>query len=131
MRADHDFGEGYIEGARVQNTIMQITSLRNADTFWNSAFVLDNFPQRFSYYWGKTCSSVLVAQIPRALWPEKPVGFSAPLAYMVRTGSQDFTVDGWLAIKQFSLSSGMVGELYANFGLIGCIIGPFCHWVVR
>lgn len=124
MRADQNFGPGYREGDYLGNFWRMIINLRNFDTFWNSAFVIDRFGDSFSYLTGSTYFSVLVAAWPRSLWLEKPVSFGAPLGYMVRTGREDFTLERWEEINQFSLSPGIVGEAYANFGVFGCVIIP-------
>lgn len=124
MRANHDFGEGYIHGAHLQNSVTMTLRLRNVDTFWNTAFIVDKFGDQFDYYFGSTYLSTLVALVPRSIWPDKPVSLGAPLGYMVRTGSQDFSLEGWHEINQFSLSPGFAGEAFANFGLFGCIFIP-------
>jgi len=67
--------------------------------------------------YGRTLWDALVALIPRALWPEKPVA----------AGSM-----GWVGHYtgiQFeegtSVGLGQVLELYINFGLVGVVVGCF------
>jgi hypothetical protein len=122
LRADNDFGANFKIDDKMSNTIEYIVTLKSIDTFYNSSFIVDMFPEKFDYYLGETYLSVFVAIIPRFLWPDKPVGLGAPLGLMQRTGQQEFVFNDWYAINQFSLSPGFVGEAYANFGTIGVVI---------
>lgn len=122
MRSAHDFGDDYVEGNRIANTVNYISNLRVADTFYNTAFVIKNFPRPYPYYLGETYAAVPVGLIPRAWWPDKPVGLGALLGLMQTTGSSSFDYDAWLDVNQFSLAPGFVGEAYANFGAIGVLV---------
>ena len=69
---------------------------------------------------GETYLSVLVAPIPRSVWPDKPVSLAAQLGFMMRFGGAKFNVPDWIDYtNQFSLSPGFIGESYANFGILG------------
>lgn len=116
MRSGHDFGAGYDPNSPVNNTIHYITNLTSIDTFHNATFIIDNFPQRWDYFLGETYFSVLVAPIPRSIWPGKPVSLGAPLGLMVRYGVRDFDPDLWQSANMFSLSPSFIGEAYANGG---------------
>ncbi len=118
MRSGNDFGEGFNPDTPVKNTIHYITHLTSIDTFFNTAFIIENFPDRWDYYFGETYLSVLVAPIPRSMWPEKPVSLGAPLGMMKRLGIRDFDSDLWQDINMFSLSPSFVGEAYANGGFL-------------
>ena len=122
LRADHDFGEGYQKGDPIANTVDYIVTLRSIDTFYNTSFIIDNFPKRFDYYYGWTYLSVPVALVPRSIWPNKPVGLASLLGLMQKVGTQEFSEKKWHAINRFSLSPGFVGEAYANFGIIGVLV---------
>jgi oligosaccharide repeat unit polymerase len=122
MRGEHNFGEGYIEGDRLANTLQYIKTLKSLDTFYNTGFIVENFPGEFHYYYGETYASVLVGLVPRSMWPSKPVGLGAPLGLMQVAGIQDFDPVKWVKFNQYSLSPGFIGEAYANFGVLGVIM---------
>lgn len=125
LRADHNFGEGYKEENLVANTWHYIITLKSLDTFYNTIFIVDNFPKKFDFYLGETYTSVLFMFVPRAIWTEKPVGFAAPLGVLQRSGNQNFSFEEWHEINMFSLSPGFIGEAYANLGVIGVIVLSF------
>lgn len=121
LRSDHDFGDGYVKGDKVGNTISYIRDLKSVDTFYNTVYIFENFPGRFKYYLGETYLSVFVGLIPRSIWPSKPVGLAAPLGLMQLYGVQEFDMNLWIKSNQYSLSPGLVGEAHANFGYFGAV----------
>ena len=125
MRSEHNYGRDFVDRGRVQNTINYIVNLRSIDTFWNTAFIIENFPKKFKYYYGETYAAIPVGFIPRSVWKDKPVGLSAPLGIMQKFGFQeDFNADNWKLLNKFSLSPGLLGEAYANFGIYGILFIP-------
>lgn len=75
---------------------------------------------------GKTISDSLIALIPRALWPEKPV-FSG-------SGSLVSDVTGLSFAEGTSVGIGNVLESYVNFGWLGLLLiniplGYFIRWL--
>ena len=126
MRANHDFGYGFVEGDVVKNTIDYIVSFRSIDTFWNTQYIYEKYQEGYQYYFGETYFSVLVGIVPRSIWVDKPVGFASIFAIMgVFEQQLSFSEDLWLGINRFSLSPGMLGEAYANFGIYGSVLVPF------
>lgn len=125
LRSDHDFGDGYIEGDRISNTIDYMVSMRSIDTYYNTCFIIENFPEKYSFYLGETYTSVLFMFVPRSIWADKPIGFAAPLGMIQRTGLQVFDFEEWRSFNQYSLSPGFIGEAYANFGITGILILSF------
>lgn len=75
---------------------------------------LKKFPKEHDYLGGETFFAVLVNPIPREFWPEKPVGIGAIMG----------EIDP-ISRKGVSISISIFGELYANFGYIGTILGLF------
>jgi len=123
MRAENNFGDEYKEGDKFHNTKEYALKLKSIDTFYNTGFIIENFPNKFQFYYGETYLSVLVGLIPRSIWQSKPVSLGAPLGMMQKIGSQTFDTSEWFSINQYSLSPGFVGEAYANFGVFGIFVG--------
>lgn len=81
------------------------------DTFYQFRRTFDYFPKRSHFLDGYSLYGILVNPIPRAAWPNKPVGFGK-LASILYDGNPDST-----------LGLSLPGELYANFGVAGCLVG--------
>lgn len=78
--------------------------------------IKDNIGQ-LGYQYGKTIALPFVTKpIPRAIWPEKPLNSSAYYMYYFHPDS---------AKAGFFLAPTIFGDLYLNFGFVGCIIGAF------
>ena len=125
LRSEHDYGAGYNAESRVDNTIEYITTMKSVDTFYNTAYIVKYFPERFNYLYGVTYASVIVGIIPRTIWPGKPVGMAPILGLAQMFGSSEFNHDLWLRSNMYSLSPGFVGEAFANFGLLGVVVLSF------
>jgi hypothetical protein len=125
LRSGHDFGEGFNQNSRVENTVHYIKNLKSIDTFYNTAFIVERFPLPWDYYFGETYLSVLVALIPRSIWPDKPVGLGSQLGLMQAFQYRGFDDLLWQKTNMYSLSPGFVGEAYANFGFTGVCIVSF------
>ena len=121
LRSEHDFGEGYQESDRIANTMDYIVTLRSIDVFYNTGFLINNIPDRYGYFYGKTYLSIAVGLIPRSVWPEKPVSLGSILGLMIRYNVGDFDEAMWEKSQQYSLSPGFIGEAYANFGYYGIV----------
>jgi hypothetical protein len=80
------------------------------DNFLRLAQIIHFFPNAVDYLGSKQIIFALIRPVPRALWPDKPTepGFSLP-KLIGNTGA--------------SLSSSIVGEFYASWGLIAVLLG--------
>ncbi len=67
------------------------------------------YPQRLDFSWGMEHLEILMRPIPRALWPEKPVG-----GYMNKLGLFDANTGFTIGI-----SPTVFGSFYAEGGIIG------------
>lgn len=67
------------------------------------------------YLYGRSISEALLALVPRAIWPEKPVFAGSPKIVSEMTGLQ--------LSPTTSFGVGNVMEFQINFGLIGVIFG--------
>jgi hypothetical protein len=89
---------------------------------------LDFFPARMQFLNGYSFYGVAASVVPRVWWPGKPIGVGklTSILYDHNPGS--------------SIALSLPGELYANFGipgslmgmlLFGAIIGGICRWYSR
>lgn len=94
--------EGYVSGM--------------ADPFGAAALVWQVFPEQEPFRHGGTTLVTLLGFIPRAIWPEKPIGIGKDITrYYV--GPYYDTTQG------FSVTITLPADLYANFGWPGVAFG--------
>jgi len=121
MRAFHDFGGEFNKTSPYENTINYMKTMRSVDTFYNTGFIIENYPSKFKYQYGRTYLSIPVGFVPRSVWPNKPAGYSAELGILQKFGIEKFNASDWQESNMYSLSPGFAGEAYANFGILGVI----------
>jgi hypothetical protein len=87
-----------------------------ADANMLDGFVMlqEVYPEMLDYTWGGDHLEILLRPIPRALWPNKPLG-----GYANRLGFNDFT-DSEVGLT--GISPSIFGSFYAEGGIIGIII---------
>lgn len=88
------------------------------DTYYQLARTLDYFPARAGFLDGYSFYGVVANPIPRALWPGKPIGVGK-LASILYDGN-----------PHNSIGLSLPGELYANFGYVGSLLGMFLFGLV-
>lgn len=82
-------------------------------------FVLSVTPDTYGYFYGRTFGALI--PIPRAIWPGRPAAHSYYLGLQYK-GISDMVYDpAYLGEVQLSISPHMVGEGYANFGILGAL----------
>jgi hypothetical protein len=81
------------------------------DTFYQFRRTFEYFPRRENFLAGYSLYGIVINPMPRAVWPQKPIGFGrlASILYDHNPAS--------------TLGLSLPGELYANFGIAGCLIG--------
>lgn len=68
-----------------------------------------------SYFYGTTVLPILVSPIPRGFWPDKP-----------EVNDYQFKLDiPSRPLAKYTMTAGLVGESYANFGWFGIVLVPF------
>ena len=77
----------------------------------------------YSPVYGKTYVAAIAIPIPRALWPQKPVGGGPLLKNTLDPGSYSLGKNE----NNSSLTTGIFLEAYLNFGFAGCFIVPFLY----
>lgn len=92
------------------------------NTYRSFYSMVQRFPSKYPYMLGKTFFYVFVLFIPRAIWPGKP---DNPVRDMIE-----------MSLSSSARASGTatcnVGEIYANFGFLGCIFGMYIvGWVLQ
>jgi len=92
---------------------LDVSHLHVDDNFLRLSQIIMIFPDLHDYVYYKPLYHALMLPIPRFLWASKPTdpGFDLPELIGSSTGA--------------SLSSSMVGELYASFGLVAVFLGGF------
>jgi hypothetical protein len=85
-----------------------------ADLIHTFAYIYSFTPSAVPYQHGSTYSYLLIAWIPRILWPEKPVANYANNFYAIEYGVS--TEEG---VKTSSFGATLMGEGYMNFGVPG------------
>ena len=91
------------------------------EMFRELLFIVEQVPGTHPYLLGATYWTELVNPIPRFLWLDKPLGFGIEYAawhgYDALAGGPN-------------MSPGILGEMYANFGIVGIIVCSFAGGVV-
>jgi hypothetical protein len=92
-------------------------SMKRMDLLHKFVYVFELTPEVVPYYQGKTYGYMLVAPIPRFMWPNKPSASEA--------NAQMDADYGFLYEQQTSKATIAIGQLpeaYANFGLLGIVV---------
>jgi oligosaccharide repeat unit polymerase len=78
-----------------------------------------------NYLYGQTYFAALVGFIPRSLWKDKPFGGGPYMQNLISAGSYDQN-----GTNISSTTTGVLAELYLNFGIVGMVLGPFLFFVL-
>jgi hypothetical protein len=100
--------ESYVEGGIVRSEKRSYFAVD--DNFLRLTQIVHLFPKSVEYVGSQPLVFALIRPVPRALWPEKPT-------------DPGFSLSTLVGITGASLSSSMLGELYASWGLIAVFIG--------
>lgn len=73
------------------------------------------YPSVYSYMGGATFIYVFTLIIPRVIWPSKP---NNPVLEIIEHSLN-------ASARQSGTAISNIGELYANFGVVGCVIGMY------
>ncbi len=86
------------------------------EMFRELLYIADVVPSEHPHLLGTTYWAQLINPIPRFLWPSKPLGFGVEYAawhgYDALAGGPN-------------MAPGIIGEMYANFGILGVVICSF------
>jgi hypothetical protein len=80
------------------------------DIYSEMAVIVETFPEKIDYEYGKSLIPLVFGWVPRSYWPDKPYPFSL-YANIIRGET--------LEDRPASYAVGLPGEGYGNFGLLG------------
>lgn len=83
------------------------------DIYSQTAAIVEAFPEKIDYEYGKSLVPLVLGWIPRPFWPGKPYPFSM-FANIIRGET--------LEDRTASIAVGLPGEGYGNFGLFGALL---------
>jgi oligosaccharide repeat unit polymerase len=83
------------------------------DNYSQIAVIVDTFPEKINYEYGKSLIPLVLGWVPRPFWPGKPYPFSM-FANIIRGET--------LEDRTASIAIGLPGEGYGNFGLFGALL---------
>lgn len=86
------------------------------EMFRELQFIQNMVPEKADYKYGHTYLVQIVNPIPRAIWPNKPIG-DAGLELAVAQGHVASSGEAYM-----TLSPGLIGEMYWNFSLPGIVL---------
>jgi len=96
------------------------------EMFRELLFISTKVPSVANYQYGYVYYVQLVNPIPRFLWPDKPT-LDTGLLMASMYGEVDSSGEAFLTV-----SPGLIGEMYMNFGIIGIIgLSAFGGWLVK
>lgn len=81
--------------------------------FWALELVVDGFPDRIPYEYGRSLVPVVLGWVPRPLWPGKPYPFSQHATTLLGETQER---------RSASIACTVLGEGYGNFGLLGVVL---------
>lgn len=85
------------------------------EPYGTACMVYELFPDHEPFRWGSTLQVTLFGFIPRAIWPEKPIGIGKELTRYV--------VGPFYELHGFSIGPTIPGDFYLNFGWAGFLVG--------
>jgi hypothetical protein len=103
---------GYVERdteSRAMTTLMDTTE---GASVMQLMHMVNDFGDKFDYFYGSTYSKAVTFLVPRALYPNKPENYPVQIAKLYEPG------------EVTSLSTTQLGELYANFGVFIVLLLP-------
>jgi oligosaccharide repeat unit polymerase len=104
---------GYVDRdieSRAMTTLMDTTE---GASVMQLMHMVNDFGDKFNYFYGSTYSKAITFVVPRALYPDKPANYPVQIAKLYEPG------------EVTSLNTTQLGELYANFGVFAVLLMPF------
>lgn len=93
------------------------TILAALDPFQTSVEIIQSVPEKLGFQYGLYYVYTLLAPIPRALWPSKPV---VSIEWLITE-----TIYGQNPLEGPTVTPTLIGDLYLNFHVVGIVVGMF------
>jgi oligosaccharide repeat unit polymerase len=107
VRADWDFSRARADGVLGAEGVVR----ESLNIFRELCKTVEYFPRHMDYLHGYSFYGVVTNIVPRVWWPDKPIGVGRLASILY-----DYNSDNSIALS-------LPGELYANFGMLGSLVG--------
>jgi O-antigen polysaccharide polymerase Wzy-like protein len=107
VRADWDFSRARADGVLGAEGVVR----ESLNIFRELCKTVEYFPRHMDYLHGYSFYGVVTNIVPRVWWPDKPIGVGRLASILY-----DYNADNSIALS-------LPGELYANFGMLGSLVG--------
>ena len=101
-----------LESVTLASSFEKVILNRNGPGLSKTSHIINHIPDTLDYQYGRTFANWLLAPIPRALYPDKPMIVTGPI---IGTEIYNTRVSG--------VPPGFIAELYWNFYIPGVIFG--------
>jgi oligosaccharide repeat unit polymerase len=101
-----------VESDLTEDALERVAFAQDGNMLDGFALLLQVYPDRLDYRYGREHLEILLRPIPRSWWPGKPVG-----GYMNKLGLFDITSEFGLGISQ-----SLFGSFYEEAGVLGVVI---------
>lgn len=113
-----------MQGAAITEGVRDVLSGQLAGQ--NSMWIIENYPERYAYEPFFSAWYCITNPVPRAFWPDKPVGLGLRMVDQAGAGEGKG--------EEFTLGPGMIGHVWADhpfFSLIpyAVFLGLFCRFL--
>lgn len=110
-----------IDSASISQSFESLILNRNGPGISKTALIINSIPEKLDHKYGATFTNWLLAPVPRALYPGKPMIGAGP-----EVGTKIY------GTKYSGVPPGYIAELYWNFHIPGVIFGMlFLGWLLK
>ena len=117
----------YGEKAELNESLIKHV-MASAEGFTTFSKLTASVPGKTGYYYGKTYMESPLSLIPRALYPDKPVGASWELNKIIADNEFIYSTD--INVPLSGSGADLIHESYLNFGVIGIVVAFFIQGVL-
>ncbi|MGH1492474.1 MAG: O-antigen polymerase [Acidimicrobiales bacterium] len=119
LRSDDSLDTGSVLGLSVLSDFVDNAAIsRNFADFSKTSHLIQRVPEDLGWRYGSTIAAYVVAPIPRAVWPGKPLISAGPII-----GQKIYKQRRAFGLSTSGIPPGFFGEMYWNFGSAGILLG--------